>query len=155
MSGKWNWAKQWNAQRGRCWLCLKPMLLDGGESPDAVSEEHIVPRSRGGKDNWRNKLLAHRSCNSLRGAPFVWVKLPAFRRAAMKRIREMISETTVEGIDLGSSYRHMAGAKRRSVEARRLAACPSVNASGALRVTLAELSSIPTRHPDSHPDPTG
>lgn len=139
MSGprKWGWTQQWNAQRGRCWICLRPMKLNGGADPEGASVEHIVPLSRGGANRWRNKLLAHVRCNSERGAPFVWVKLAAFRRAAMKRVSGLLSETTVDGVDLGCSTNF--GAPKRS-------ASPSArdgsvrNGERALRVSLAELS---------------
>jgi 5-methylcytosine-specific restriction endonuclease McrA len=35
--------------------------------PDA-SMDHLVPLSKGGDHSWANVALAHRSCNSKRGA---------------------------------------------------------------------------------------
>lgn len=32
-----------------------------------MSEEHVVPRSKGGRDDWGNVVLAHRDVNSRRG----------------------------------------------------------------------------------------
>ena len=141
MSGKrkWGWAQQWNAQRGRCWICLKPMKLSGGHDLLAMSVEHIVPKSRGGGERWHNKLLAHRSCNSERGAPFVWVPVRKFRQAAMLRLSGLPRQTTVEGIDLGCSY-PSTGAPKRSASRRRPVTMPSEMAGRALRVPLGELS---------------
>ena len=142
MSGrrKWGWAQQWNAQRGKCWICLRPMRLERGLHPDSMSIEHVVPKSRGGGEKWHNKLLAHRACNSARGAPFIWVSLRKFRSAAMARLQGLLVQTTVEGIDLGCSY-PSSGAPKRSARLRRLVTAPSEMASIALRVTLGELSS--------------
>jgi HNH endonuclease len=137
----WNWTKQWNAQRGRCWLCLQPMRLEPPSHPDAVSVEHIVPRARGGSNKWNNKLLAHRVCNTARGTPFIWVKLNAFRRAAMKRLNGLRLTTVVDGIDLVAS--HQFGRRKAYVHNRGSATLPSKMADKALRVPLAELSFPP------------
>lgn len=117
---QWGWEKQWGAQDGLCWICLKPMEREPAQGPRAVSVEHIVPLARGGGGSWRNKLLAHQACNCLRGAPFIWVPLAAFRRAAMKRIRERLLTSRVDGIDLGCSH-VLARAPRRSCLGSRLA----------------------------------
>jgi hypothetical protein len=99
---KWGWQQQWDAQGGLCWICLQPMLQNVGPHPLAASADHIVPRSRGGGERWRNKLLAHQDCNGKRGAPFVWVKLSVLRRAAMARIKQaLVAQRSVEGVDLG------------------------------------------------------
>lgn len=146
---KWGWPQQWNAQRGRCWICLKPMILKAGLHPLAASVEHIVPKARGGGERWHNKLLAHRACNSARGAPFIWIPVRVFRHAAMARLNGLL-ETTVEGVDLGCSY--PLGAPKRSATTRRLVTMPSEMASKALRVTLGELSSTrPAAPPTQDP----
>jgi 5-methylcytosine-specific restriction endonuclease McrA len=43
-----------------CWLCSKP--LDGDATLD-----HVVPRSKGGKNGLENLRLAHKGCNGARG----------------------------------------------------------------------------------------
>lgn len=140
MSGKWGWLHQWKAQKGLCWICLAPMHIDGDETDMLqMSIEHVVPKSRGGGERWNNKLLAHRGCNSARGAPFIWVRLNLFRRAAMKRIAlGLLLQTTIDGIDLGCTPVAM-----RSAKTKRLASGPDTGPSEmsvpALRVTLAEL----------------
>lgn len=143
MSGlKWGWEKQWNAQEGLCWICLEPMDKESIQEALTPSVEHIVPLSRGGGNRWNNKLLAHKICNSLRGAPFIWVKLSIFRRAAMKRIQGRSEATSVDGVDLGCSYVLQARAPRRSASTRWPETEPSELSGKALRVTLAELSSL-------------
>lgn len=147
---KWGWAQQWNAQRGLCWICLCPMQFnEPGDTynPRGMSVEHIVPVSRGGGEGWHNKLLAHRICNSQRGAPFVWVPVRTFRRAAMVRIQNGLrQQTTVEGVDLGCSH-GSCRAPKRSASTRRPVTVPSEMAGKALRVSLAELSSRGDNHP--------
>lgn len=136
---KWGFDQQWKAQNGRCWICLRKMnyvrsVLD----PQSVSVEHIVPRSRGGGNGWSNKLLAHRQCNSERGAPFVWTNLRRFRRIAMLRVRGLVVGTTVEGVDLTCTNRS-AVAVKRSATTRRPVTVPSEMAAPPLRVSLAEV----------------
>jgi 5-methylcytosine-specific restriction endonuclease McrA len=49
-----------------------------------MSIEHVVPRSKGGKDDWDNVVLAHRDVNSMRGnLPYekVGLKTPMIRPA--------------------------------------------------------------------------
>lgn len=135
----WGWDLQWKVQRGLCWICLQPMLLEPAQHPKAMSIEHIVPKSRGGGESWRNKLLAHQHCNSARGAPYIWVKLNVFRAAAMARLNG--SRTTVEGVDLDSSYPSRGSIRTTRPDCRPVTV-PSEMAGKALRVTLAELSSF-------------
>lgn len=53
---------------GICWLCGQPCNLDADPNAnDYPSIDHVVPISKGGKDEWKNVRLAHRICNSLRG----------------------------------------------------------------------------------------
>lgn len=64
--------KLYMRDKGTCWLC-------GGQcdysadpnSQDYPSIDHIVPIACGGKDEWSNIKLAHRGCNSARGARIV------------------------------------------------------------------------------------
>lgn len=142
MSGrqKWGRTRQWDAQRGLCWICLLPMLdasVDPSVDAMAASVDHLVARVRGGSESWRNKLLAHRLCNSERGAPFIWVKLAAFRRAAMARV----TAAAHEGVDLGSAVTEEPE-RRDDARSRGPATVPSKMAGQALRVTLAELASL-------------
>jgi 5-methylcytosine-specific restriction endonuclease McrA len=61
-------AELFDLQDGKCWICGKLMheFARPGH-PLAPSIDHIVPLSKGGKNDPSNKLLAHRSCNSERG----------------------------------------------------------------------------------------
>lgn len=53
---------------GICWLCGKPCNIDADSNDNEYpSIDHVVPISKGGKDEWSNIKLAHRLCNSLRG----------------------------------------------------------------------------------------
>lgn len=80
--------RQWNISlkrlyardKGICWLCGKPTDMNDfrkdvhgnvicGESYPSI--DHVVPVSRGGDHTWDNIRLAHRGCNSKRGAPSV------------------------------------------------------------------------------------
>lgn len=142
MSRRWSWAKQWNAQGGLCWICLLPMKRGNRLDPLAPSRDHIVPKVRGGGQSWRNKLLAHRSCNSKRGAPFIWIPLRRFRREAMLRIsaRLLLHQSAQGGVDPGCSH-PTSGAPERHGQHLRPVTMPSEMAGKALRVTLGELSS--------------
>ena len=62
---------------GRCWICgemtnLEDRIIreDGTVicGNDYPSIDHIIPISRGGNNVWDNVRLAHRKCNSSRGA---------------------------------------------------------------------------------------
>lgn len=80
--------RQWNISvkrlyardKGICWLCGKPTDMNDfrkdehgnvicGESYPSI--DHVVPVSRGGDHTWDNIRLAHRGCNSKRGAPSI------------------------------------------------------------------------------------
>lgn len=55
--------------RGVCWICGKPCRLDVDYNDNHYpSIDHLIPISKGGKDEWGNVKLAHRICNSVRGA---------------------------------------------------------------------------------------
>lgn len=56
-------------QKGLCWLCGEPMLLDG-RSPKFASFDHVIPKSEGGTTYHTNLKLAHRKCNSARNHKF-------------------------------------------------------------------------------------
>lgn len=64
----------WQAQSGKCALCDKPMLKNRFEAPHAriwakqrATFDHIIPRSKGGRDVAENLQLAHAHCNKLKG----------------------------------------------------------------------------------------
>lgn len=52
-----------------CWLCGLPTdaTVDPRKNDNAPTLDHVVPRSKGGKDDDSNLRCAHRICNSLRG----------------------------------------------------------------------------------------
>lgn len=57
--------KLYELQNGLCWLCWQPIDLKAhGERRASI--DHYIPRSKGGKNTWANKLLAHADCNSKR-----------------------------------------------------------------------------------------
>jgi 5-methylcytosine-specific restriction endonuclease McrA len=45
----------------RCWLCGLPVTRR------RASRDHVIPRSKGGKNRASNLRLAHRRCNQRRG----------------------------------------------------------------------------------------
>jgi 5-methylcytosine-specific restriction endonuclease McrA len=49
-------------QKGICCWCGKFVLTT------LATIEHIIPRSRGGKNDLQNKAMAHRHCNNERGS---------------------------------------------------------------------------------------
>lgn len=49
-------------QRGRCYLCIKPMRGADGPRDLWVSRDHVFPQAVGGHAE-SNILLAHRKCN--------------------------------------------------------------------------------------------
>lgn len=82
----------WIEQRGLCWVCGRPMnRFTDATDPLGVSRDHILPRSKGGRSATRNYLLAHRWCNSERGAPNLIGRAKAaqvIKRDALRRLRE-------------------------------------------------------------------
>jgi 5-methylcytosine-specific restriction endonuclease McrA len=52
-----------------CSICGIPMnrKIEAPGRGDAISFDHIIPRSEGGSDRIENLRLAHRACNSIRG----------------------------------------------------------------------------------------
>jgi hypothetical protein len=147
LAKQWGWQDQWKAQSGLCWICLQPIQRYAPQNhPKGPSEEHLVPVSRGGIGRWRNKLLAHRDCNSRRGAPFIWIKLSVFRRAAMNRIRAAVAgqknggpvPAAEEGVDLGLQSPAVFGSARTTKTTRRPTSVPSEMVG--LRVSIQELT---------------
>lgn len=59
----------WAAQRKLCFHCAEPMNWTGPSYADRkVSREHLFPKSTTGRGLFNNIVLAHRSCNTARGA---------------------------------------------------------------------------------------
>jgi hypothetical protein len=57
-------------QHGLCYWCDEPMLLNPPHPPNhgfVCTADHIVPVSKGGRDELYNIVAAHRLCNSERG----------------------------------------------------------------------------------------
>ncbi|MEM9054831.1 MAG: HNH endonuclease [Pseudomonadota bacterium] len=64
----------WEKQSGLCALCGEPMLRNRFEAPHAriwdkqrATLDHILPRSKGGKDAPENLQLTHAHCNKIKG----------------------------------------------------------------------------------------
>ncbi|NQY13855.1 MAG: HNH endonuclease [Henriciella sp.] len=64
----------WAAQSGNCALCGERMLRNRFAAPHArvwakqrATYDHIIPRSKGGKDTAENLQLAHARCNKIKG----------------------------------------------------------------------------------------
>jgi 5-methylcytosine-specific restriction endonuclease McrA len=55
-------AKIHERDRGRCWLCRRPVSLI------AASLDHVIPLSKGGKHEYTNARIAHLTCNSRKSA---------------------------------------------------------------------------------------
>lgn len=61
--------KLYKRDNGICWICGKPCDCNADSNSNYYpSIDHIKPIALGGKDEWSNIKLAHRICNSLRGA---------------------------------------------------------------------------------------
>lgn len=71
-------------QQGICWICLKKMKYSD------ISKDHLIPKSRGGGYGI-NILLAHKLCNSKRGAPDISMTPAEFRKYALERIRNSLT----------------------------------------------------------------
>ncbi len=60
--------KLYERDSGICWICGKPCDINVHyNSNNYPSVDHLIPISKGGKDEWSNIRLAHRGCNSRRG----------------------------------------------------------------------------------------
>lgn len=81
----------WIKQQGLCWLCMEPMVrFTDKDDPMGVSRDHLRPRSRGGASKSRNYLLAHRKCNTDRGAPKLTAtnaEIQVLKREALERLK--------------------------------------------------------------------
>lgn len=65
------WVEAFHAQRGRCFYCACPIARCpqqcGMPRASAGQVEHMVPRARGGSDDWSNKVLSCVRCNVKKG----------------------------------------------------------------------------------------
>lgn len=62
-------AKLYKRDGGVCWICGGQCKYgEDVNANDYPSIDHIIPIALGGMDRWENIKLAHRICNSLRGA---------------------------------------------------------------------------------------
>lgn len=53
---------------GICWICGQPCDINADHNANNYpSVDHLLPISKGGKDEWSNIKLAHRICNTMRG----------------------------------------------------------------------------------------
>ena len=61
-------------QKGRCCFCKQKMFLDCHSAPSKstmATWEHVIPRSKGGRDGYVNRKLSCWTCNTIRGVtPF-------------------------------------------------------------------------------------
>lgn len=81
----------------RCWICNRG--IDWSIRELRGSLDHIVPRSKGGKDSEGNLKLAHFWCNSSRGDKKVSEGMRRkFRRIVRGILRDSIVKTS-EGIN--------------------------------------------------------
>lgn len=74
-------------QKGLCWICAEPMIEHLRDHPLSATIDHLVPLGNGGRNSPRNKLLAHKDCNSERGcAPNPPVPLSRFRQQQLSKL---------------------------------------------------------------------
>lgn len=74
------------AQRGLCGRCHLPVVEYGGLHDSAGTLDHVVPKSKGGKNVLKNLLVMHRKCNAAKGdRPF---KAHDFHAAVLRRLEQ-------------------------------------------------------------------
>ena len=66
LSGSTRFRALWLKTDGLCHLCGEPML-NLAHDPLAATEDHLIPKSKGGSNDRTNIKLAHRKCNHERG----------------------------------------------------------------------------------------
>lgn len=90
-------SKLYARQKGLCWICCRPMRLDSSnDDPWLATVDHINPVSRNGVNKPRNKLLAHKICNQIRGNPQPKVRVQLIIARAMSRIAEAAQRHRVQ-----------------------------------------------------------
>lgn len=61
--------KLWEREGQRCWYCdRKTKLLCGDTNSLRATNDHLIPRCRGGTNDETNQVSACRRCNELKGA---------------------------------------------------------------------------------------
>jgi 5-methylcytosine-specific restriction endonuclease McrA len=62
--------KKWKAQKGNCFYCSDPMLLEPQkyQAHKLCTLDHLIPLSRGGRDHWENVVAACHKCNQTKRA---------------------------------------------------------------------------------------
>lgn len=64
--------KLYERDGGICWICGGVCDKNAGpNSNNYPSVDHVIPIAHGGKDEWSNVRLAHRICNTLKGAKII------------------------------------------------------------------------------------
>lgn len=62
---------RWRYSAGPAWSRRGVLIRDGGRcaycDDPATTIDHVLPRSRGGRDTWRNTVAACRDCNGRKG----------------------------------------------------------------------------------------
>lgn len=69
-----------NKQAGCCAYCGEVMEIDTCNKPMSATIDHIIPRSKGGKDEIFNLVAACRQCNTEKGnmplVDFIQIRQP-------------------------------------------------------------------------------
>lgn len=70
-------SKLYDRDEGTCWICGGRCDKDADPNSNYYpSIDHVFPIALGGKDEWSNIKLAHRICNSLKGAKIIESDFP-------------------------------------------------------------------------------
>lgn len=79
--------KRYRQQDGKCFLCGKPL-------DETTNIDHIYPSSKGGANNWGNKVLTHRQCNLEKKAkiPSIYMLRKLMRLTGVKWPKPLISK---------------------------------------------------------------
>ena len=84
----------WAAQGGVCAQCRAELyhpddVRDAGylNYPDSPSLDHVIPKSAGGTNYFRNLLLVHRSCNQERSSDPACGNMIAMQETVRKALR--------------------------------------------------------------------
>lgn len=78
----------------RCTICGLRMDFepdDRLEAPNRATIDHIIPRSKGGTNDWSNLRLAHARCNRERGASEATGVIPCLVQAPLLPVAEVIA----------------------------------------------------------------
>jgi hypothetical protein len=78
--------------KARRWYGADPCVYCGQR---ATTDEHIVPRSRGGRDVWENRAACCRQCNAARGNRplLVWLIVLDLKRRGKEAARKWQSRS--------------------------------------------------------------